>query len=454
METILVVDDEKNYLLVLTTLLGDEGYEVLTAQSANKAIEILDENEIDLIVTDFKMPGMNGMELLKTLKKKELSPPVIMMTAFGTIEKAVEAIKEGAFDFITKPFDNEVLKKTISQALILGRKNKEYRVLLQELREKFGPTHLIGKSPPIRQVKELIGKVAGTMATILITGESGTGKELVARAIHDNSPRKDKPLVSVNCSALTETLLESELFGHEKGSFTGAVAQRKGRFEIADGGTLFLDEVGEMSPSTQVTLLRVLQNREFERVGGNKTIKVDVRLIAASNRDLKLEVKKGTFREDLYYRLNVVHIEVPPLRKRVEDIPLLVAHFLNRFSIDMKKEIPVLSKGALEALMTYEWPGNIRELENMIERAVILCTGSVIELKDLPLSKGESDYSEIPIDKLIPPQTKLNDVLEMVEKKMISAALARSGYVQAQAAESLGITRNLLFYKMKKHKLS
>jgi two-component system NtrC family response regulator len=286
-----------------------------------------------------------------------------------------------------------------------------------------------------------------------VTGESGTGKELVARAIHAQSPRRDKPLISVNCSALAETLLESELFGHERGSFTGATSQRKGRFEIADGGTLFLDEVGEMAPSVQVTLLRVLQNREFERVGGNKTIKVDVRLIAASNRDLKEEIPRGAFREDLYYRLNVVHIEVPPLRDRRDDLPLLTRYFLERFSKELNKETPTLSPEAMTVIMDYPWPGNIRELENMLERAVILASGSLIRVEDLPIQpKGQKSLAWS-ADQIIPPGLKLNEVLEMVEKKMILDALAKTGHVQSHAADLLGIARNLLFYKIKKFNL-
>jgi two-component system, NtrC family, response regulator len=455
METILVVDDEKNYLLVLKELLGEEGYEVLTAQSASEALNLFHETELDLVITDMRMPGMSGMDLLSALRDRDPHLPVIMMTAFATVEKAVEAMKKGAYDYIMKPFDNEALKKTVVKALAMGRVIKENRLLSRELKEKFGPTDLIGNSYPMRQVRELILKVAATKATVLISGQSGTGKELVARAIHFNSPRKDKPLVSVNCSALTETLLESELFGHEKGSFTGAVAQRKGRFETADGGTLFLDEVGEMAPSVQVTLLRVLQNREFERVGGNKTIKVDVRVITATNKNLAEEVKKGNFREDLYYRLNVVHIEVPPLRERKEDLPLLVRYFLERFSREMnKKEVPAMAPEVMAALLAYDWPGNIRELENMVERAVILNPGSVIRLEDLPFREKSLDLTEMPIEKLIPPQAKLNEVLDLVEKKMITQALARAGQVQAQAADLLGITRNLLFYKMKKYKLN
>ncbi len=442
METILVVDDEKNYLLVLKELLGGEGYEVVIAQSASEALRIFQETELDLVITDMKMPGMNGMELLEALKEKDLHLPVIMMTAFGTVEKAVESMKKGAYDYILKPFDNELLKKTVAKGLAMGQVIKANRLLSGELKDKFGPTDLIGNSFPVRQVRELISKVAGTKATVLVSGESGTGKELVARAIHFNSPRKDKPLVSVNCSALTETLLESELFGHEKGSFTGAMAQRKGRFETADGGTLFLDEVGEMSPSVQVTLLRVLQNREFERVGGNKTIKVDVRVITATNKDLTKEIAKGHFREDLYYRLNVVHIEVPPLRDRKEDLPLLIRYFLERFTREMnKKEVPSLAPEVMGALLAYDWPGNVRELENMLERAIILSSKPIIHLEDLPFTS------------IIPSGAKLNEVLELIEKKMISQALMLSGNVQARAAELLGIEKNLLKYKMKKYAL-
>ncbi len=453
METLLVVDDEKNYLLVLKELLADEGYEVLTAQSGADALAILNETELDLVVTDMKMPGMSGLELLEKLKQKDPQLPVVMMTAFGTVEKAVEAMKKGAFDYISKPFDNESLKKTVATALNMWRVIKENRFLSQELKAKFGPSDLIGNSLAIRQVRELIQKVAATKATVLVTGESGTGKELVARAIHAQSPRRDKPLISVNCSALAETLLESELFGHERGSFTGATSQRKGRFEIADGGTLFLDEVGEMAPSVQVTLLRVLQNREFERVGGNKTIKVDVRLIAASNRDLKEEIPRGTFREDLYYRLNVVHIEVPPLRDRRDDLPLLIRYFLERFSKELNKETPTLSSEAMTVIRDYSWPGNIRELENMLERAVILASSSLIHAEDLPIHPKGRTSQDWSADEVIPPGLKLNEVLEMVEKKMILNALAKTGHVQSHAAELLGIEKNLFKYKMRKYGL-
>ncbi|MBI5584831.1 MAG: sigma-54-dependent Fis family transcriptional regulator [Deltaproteobacteria bacterium] len=453
MENILVVDDEKNYLLVLKELLAEEGYEVSTAQSATAALEILAETDPDLIITDMKMPGMSGLELLERLKQKDPQLPVIMMTAFGTVEKAVEAMKKGAQDYITKPFDNEILKKTVATALRLWRVIKENRFLSEELKAKFGPSDLIGKSRAINQVRDIIQKVAGTKATVLVTGESGTGKELVARAVHTQSPRRDKPMISVNCAALAETLLESELFGHERGAFTGATNQRKGRFEIAEGGTLFLDEVGEMSPAVQVTLLRVLQNREFERVGGNKTVKVDVRVIAASNRDLKEEVARGIFREDLYYRLNVVHIEVPPLRERREDLPLLIRYFLEKFAREFNRDSLTLSPEALEAIRQYDWPGNIRELENMLERGAILASGPVIHAEDLPICRNEPVSREALADQIIPPGMKLNEVLEMVERKMITAALARTYQVQAHAADLLGIDKNVIKYKMKKYNL-
>jgi two-component system NtrC family response regulator len=454
METLLVVDDERNYLLVLRELLVEEGYEVLTAQSVQGALEILAETDPDLVLTDMKMPGLSGLELLERVKQNDPQMPVIMMTAFGTVEKAVEAMRKGAYDYITKPFDNEILKKTVATALTLWRVIKENRFLSEELQAKFGPSDLIGKSRAIQQVRELIQKVAATKATVLVTGESGTGKELVARALHAQSPRRDKPMISVNCSALAETLLESELFGHERGSFTGATSQRKGRFEIADGGTLFLDEVGEMAPAVQVTLLRVLQNREFERVGGNKTIKVDVRVIAASNRDLKEEVARGTFREDLYYRLNVVHLEVPPLRDRREDLPLLIRYFLEKFAKELNKETPALSPEAMTALRDYPWPGNIRELENMLERAVILSSGSSIQVEDLPIQPKPVPGAEWSPDQVIPPGLKLNEVLEMVEKRMIVDALAKTGHVQSHAADLLGIEKNLFKYKMRKFGLT
>jgi len=384
METILIVDDEKNYLIVLEALLSDVGYEVLTADDAGKGLEMVRSHDLDLVITDMRMPGMDGMEFLAQLHHQQPELPVIMMTAYATVEKAVEAMKRGAFDYITKPFKNEELKLTIRKAIEMHRLLRENRLLSQELQQRFSFGHIVGQSKAMRKVYGLIEKVAQTRATILITGESGTGKELIARSIHFNSPRRDKPFISVSCSALPESLLESELFGHERGAFTGAHALRKGRFELADGGTLFLDEVGEMSPALQVKLLRVLQDMDFERVGGTRTIHVDARVVAATNRDLRRDVENGRFRDDLYYRLRVVQIEVPPLRERRDDIPLLIHHFLGKAAEANGVPVKRVSEEAFNFLYQYEWAGNVRELENVIERAVILCSGEEIGPQDLP----------------------------------------------------------------------
>ncbi len=384
METILIVDDEKNYLLVLEALLVDAGYEVVTCDDASEALEITSSHDLDLVITDMRMPGVDGMEFLAQIRGRQPDLPVIMMTAYATVEKAVEAMKRGAFDYITKPFKNEELILTIRKAIEMHQLKQENRMLSRELQDRFKFGNIVGKSKAIRQVYEIIEKVAQTRASVLITGESGTGKELIARAIHFNSPRRAKGFISVNCSALPESLLESELFGHERGAFTGAITRRKGRFELAHGGTLFLDEVGDMSFALQVKLLRVLQEMKFERVGGSTTLHVDARLVTASNRDLFREVEIGRFREDLYYRLKVVHIKVPPLRERRDDIPLLVHHFLKK--VAKANGIPVkgLNQEALRYLYQYDWVGNVRELENVIERAVILCDGDEIRPQDLP----------------------------------------------------------------------
>lgn len=453
MDTVLVVDDEKNYLLVLDTLLSEEGYEIITAESGIKALQILEESELDLVVTDLKMPKMNGIELLEHIKKNNPDLPVIMMTAYGTIDTAIEAMKKGAYDYITKPFQNEELKLNIRKAIDAYHLLRENRQLNQALRGRFRFDNIVGKSKPMLKIFELIEKVAATKATVLIAGETGTGKELIAKAIHYNSPRRDKPFISVNCTALTETLLESELFGHEKGSFTGAISTKKGRFEIAHGGSLFLDEVGETSPSLQAKLLRTLQEMEFERVGGTKTLKVDVRVIAASNKDLKEEVQKGNFREDLYYRLNVVHVQIPPLRDRPDDIPLLVSHFIDKFSKEIGKSDITISLEAMKSIYNRKWPGNVRELEHIIERAVILCSGDVIQASDLPEASPEAGEIGPDLDKLIALPTNLPQSLEAIEAKLIERALIQSNYVQAHAADLLGITKSLLQYKMNKYNL-
>ncbi|MCJ7593746.1 MAG: sigma-54 dependent transcriptional regulator [Desulfobacterales bacterium] len=452
MDTILIVDDEKNYLVVLEALLAPEGYEIVTADNARAALRVIEESDLDLVITDMKMPGMNGMELLEESKKIKPELPVIMMTAFGTIEMAVEAMKKQAYHYITKPFQNEELKLTIKKGLENYRLIKENRRLSEALSDRYKYGNIIGKSKRMLEIYDLIGKVAQSKASVLITGPSGTGKELIAKAIHYESLRKERPFVSINCGALTETLLESELFGHEKGAFTGAIAMKKGRFEWADGGTLFLDEVGEMPPSLQVKLLRVLQEMEFERVGGTKTIKVDVRILSASNRNLKEDVADGHFREDLFYRLNVIHIAVPPLRERTEDIRLLVNHFIERYRQDEGKNKIELSPGAWKAFYGYIWPGNVRELENVIERAVVLNPGGAIDVKDLP-----TEFTEVPreldINRFIPPSAPLQPVLEEIEEKLIRRALKQCNNVQAHAAELLGITKSLIQHKMKKYNI-
>ncbi len=380
---------------------------------------------------------------------------MIIMTAFGTVEKAVSAMKKGAFDYILKPFKNEEILVTIAKALEHHRLILANRRLTQELDKKYGFPNIVGESRVMEDILALVQRVAGSRATVLITGESGTGKELIARAIHQCSNRAAKSFISVNCAALTETLLESELFGHERGAFTHAVAMRKGRFELADGGTLFMDEVAEMSQGLQVKLLRVLQEMEFERVGGVRTIKVDVRVVAASNRDLKEEVEAGRFREDLFYRLNVVHLHLPPLRQRQEDIPLLAGHFIKKYVQENLRDKTRITPEALKVLIQYAWPGNVRELENVMERAVILCSNNVISPQDLPAELAPAPAeSRLDIDRFIPLNTPLPEALDGIEEQMIRRALEKSGQVQVRAAELLGITKSLLQYKLKKYHLT
>jgi two-component system NtrC family response regulator len=452
METILIVDDEKNYLVVIEALLSPEGYEIMTADNARTALRLIEESDLDLVLTDMKMPGMNGMELLEQFKRIKPEVPVIMMTAYGTIERAVEAMRKHAYDYITKPFQNEELKVTIRKALDNYRLVKENRRLSEALSERHRFSNIIGRSKAMLEIYDLIRKVASSKASVMITGPSGTGKELIAKAIHYESRRKDRPFVSVSCGALTETLLESELFGHEKGAFTGAVALKKGRFELADGGTLFLDEVGETPPPLQVKLLRVLQEMEFERVGGTRTLKVDVRVLSASNRNLREIVANGLFREDLFYRLNVIHVEVPSLAERPEDIRLLVNHFIEKYRNDQGKPRIELSSEVWKALYAYPWPGNVRELENVIERAVVLNSGGAIELRDLPPEFSER-HEELDIDRFIPSDAPLQETLEKIEEKLIIRALRLNDNVQSHAAEKLGITKSLIQHKIKKYNI-
>lgn len=451
---LLLIDDEKNYLLVLETLLTEAGYAVTALNDPETALAFLEESEVDIVITDMKMPRISGREVLERVKKNWPHIPVLIMTAFGSIESAVEAMRYGAFNYITKPFSNDELLLSIQNAAELARAHRQYQLLRESLEERYGKHQIIGRSRAIRDMLALVDRAGPSRATVLITGESGTGKELVARAIHFSSPRSQEPFVSVNCMALNPGVLESELFGHEKGSFTGAVAMRRGRFEQASGGTLFLDEVGELTPELQVKLLRVLQERRFERVGGSEEIEVDIRIVAATNKDLMPLVQAGTFREDLYYRLNVVHIPIPPLRERREDIPLLVAHFAEKAAKENGIPPKTFSNEALNHLSGYEWPGNIRQLQNVVERCLVLVPGDVITLEDLPAEiRDEEAQFKSAVD-LLPVQLDLADTLERIEAALIRRALVRADFVQAKAAELLGISKSLMQYKLKKYSIT
>jgi two-component system NtrC family response regulator len=454
METILIVDDEKNYLTILSAVLEDEGFEVVTAPGGPEALEVHKSSDLDLILTDMKMPKMDGIELLENIKENDPDLPVIMMTAHGTVDKAVEAMQKGAYTYVLKPFDNERLIIYVKKAISMYQVVKENRRLRDAVESQYRFGNIIGKSKKMRDIFDTIQKVAPSGATVLLEGESGTGKELVARSIHFNGPRREKPLVAVNCSALAVNLLESELFGHERGAFTGAVATKKGRFELADGGTLFLDEIGELLPNLQVKLLRVLQEKVFERVGGVRTISVDIRIIVATNKDLHQEMQAGRFREDLYYRLNVVHIVLPPLKARQEDIRLLVNHFIKKYASERKSAAPVtgVDQEVDRLFYDYNWPGNIRELENVIERVMILCPGEIIRVSDLPKGFKDNVYNTLHLEG-IPADAQLYDTLAMIEKTLIERALKMSNNVQSHAAALLGIGKSGLNQKIKKYNL-
>ena len=454
METILIVDDEKNYLTILSAILEDEGFEVLTALEGQKALEIHKTSDLDLILTDMKMPAMDGIELLENLKSVDPDLPVIMMTDHGTVDKAVEAIQKGAYTYVLKPFDNERLIIYVKKAISMYQVVKENRRLRDAVESQFRFGNIIGKSKKMRDIFDTIQKIAPSGATVLIEGDSGTGKELVARSIHFNSTRREKPFVAVNCSALAESLLESELFGHEKGAFTGAVATKKGRFELADCGTLFLDEIGELSQNLQVKMLRVLQEKVFERVGGVRSISVDIRVIAATNKDLQAEMKAGRFREDLFYRLNVVHVSLPPLKTRPEDIRLLVNHFIKKYASERESAVPVtgVDQEVDRLFYDYSWPGNIRELENVIERVMILCPGEIIRVSELPKGFKDNVYNTLHLEG-IPADAKLSDTLAEIEKTMIVRALKISNNIQSHAAALLGIGKSGLNQKIKKYNL-
>jgi len=440
---ILIVDDETIVRESLRDWMSDVGHQVLTAENGHQALEIIEKEKPAIAIVDLVMPGMDGIELLK--RAKEISPniEVIIITAYGSIPTAINAMREGAYDYIEKPFCPERVELLVNKLAEHQRLVEENISLQQKLEERYQFENIIAKSPKMQQVIEVIKVVAKSNATVLITGESGTGKELVARAIHSQSYRKDKPFIAVSCAALPESLLESELFGHEKGAFTGAHALRKGKFESANRGSLFLDEIGEMSANIQVHLLRVLEEKEFSRVGGDELVKVDVRVISATNKDMKKAVADGQFREDLYYRLNVVSIELPPLRERKEDIPLLAQHFLNKFTVENQKEIVDFSPEATDFLLKYEWPGNVRELENAVERAVILANNSYIEARDMPQENMQ-----------MTPSSTVERSLRESEKKCILAILKETRGNFSESARILGISRATLYNKIKAYGLN
>ena len=431
---VLVVDDEALVRESLRDWLTESGYEVFTAENGFQALEFIDRERMGVVLADLVMPGMDGIELMKRAKEIIPNIDVIIVTAYGSIATAISAMKEGAYDYIEKPFCPERLELLVQKLVEHQNLVEENISLRQRLEERHHFENIIAKSHKMQQVIEVIKTVAKSSASVLIIGDTGTGKELVARAVHSQSQRRDKPFVAVSCAALPESLLESELFGHERGAFTGAVAQRKGRFELAHRGTLFLDEIGEISANMQVHLLRVLEEKQITRVGGTEPVKVDTRLVSATNKDLKMAVKEGRFREDLYYRLNVVTIELPSLKERREDIPLLAQHFLAKFAVENQKEVSTFSPEAMDFIMNYHWPGNVRELENAIERAVILAKDNVITL------------AELPQEHLAPLPSSLRDLRE-VEREHILGVLAQTGGNYSEAARILGVTRMTLYNK-------
>jgi two-component system NtrC family response regulator len=446
---VLIVDDEQVQREMLEGFLAKHGYGVETAGDGTQALGRYKGSSFDLVLTDYRMPGMDGIQLLRELKRLNPEAVVVVLTAFGTVGTAVAAMKEGAYDYLTKPIDLDellLLIQRVEREVGLSRENRE---LKDQLREKFKVDFIISASRGMEEALNLVKRAAPSAATVLILGETGTGKELIARAIHYSSPRADRPLVKVNCAALPENLLESELFGHEKGAFTGAISRRIGRFEQADQGTIFLDEIGDLSSSLQSKLLRVLQEKEFERVGSGHTLKIDVRVVAATNRNLEEAIQKGAFREDLYYRLNVVTISLPPLRERKEDIPPLIEHFLAKYSRENQKVGLSISKEARDLLLNYSYPGNIRELENIVERAVVLCRGDTITTQDLPLNLREGKVEDLL--KEAGTGRSLPETLEEIERLRITQALESSHGVQTKAAEELGISERVLRYKMKKY---
>jgi DNA-binding NtrC family response regulator len=445
MAIILIVEDEAKMRRLLELNLGEDGFSTLSAEDAESGLKLLRENPVDLVLTDLKLPGMNGLEFLQAIKRQNAALPVVVMTAFGSVETAVEAMKAGASDYVLKPFSLGEMRMVIRKELDVHKLREENRSLREALGKRYAHPNVVARSPKMQEVLATVDRVAPTNSTVLLGGESGVGKDLIARVVHEKSRRASGPFIKINSSAIPENLLESELFGYEKGAFTGAGASKPGKFELADKGTLFLDEIGDVPLAIQVKLLRVLQEREFERLGGTRTVKVDVRLIAATNRDLREALEQGTFREDLYYRLNVVPMDIAPLRQRKEDIPDLVNLFISRFAGDSGKPVEGITPEAMQILVNYHWPGNVRELQNIIERACALAKGTVLKVEDIHLD--------------LRPARALNGAgnflpegmtLEQWEDEMIRESLRRANGNKSQAARLLGLSRNALRYRLSK----
>jgi DNA-binding NtrC family response regulator len=445
MPTILIVEDEAKMRRLLELNLGDDGFTTFSAEDAETGLKLLRENPVDLILTDLKLPGMNGLEFLQTIKRQNAALPVVVMTAFGSVETAVDAMKAGASDYVLKPFSLTEMRMVIHKELDVRDLREENRSLREALGKRYAHPNVVARSPRMQEVLATVERVAPTNSTVLLGGESGVGKDLIARAIHEKSRRASGPFLKINSTAIPENLLESELFGFEKGAFTGAGASKPGKFELADKGTLFLDEIGDVLPATQVKLLRVLQEREFERLGGTRTVKVDVRLIAATNKDLREALEQGTFREDLYYRLNVVPIDIAPLRERREDIPDLVNLFVSRFTGESGKPVGGITREAMQILVNYHWPGNVRELQNIVERACALAKGSVLDPSDIHLDVRHAKGANGPGGFLPEGMT-----LEQWEDEMVQEALRRANGNKSQAARLLGLSRNALRYRLSK----
>jgi DNA-binding NtrC family response regulator len=439
---ILIVEDEEKLRRVIELQLTSKGFDVDKAATAEEGIRVVDR--ADLVLTDLKLPGMDGIEFLNVIRRQNAHVPVVIMTAFGSVETAVGAMKAGATDFILKPFSLDHLMQVVEKALEMRALREENRQLKEELGRRYEYDNIVGRSSPMQEIFATIERVAATRATVLLAGESGVGKDLIARAIHFHSPRRDRPLVKINCTAIPENLMESELFGYEKGAFTGAQTSKPGKFEQADTGTVFLDEIGDVPAAIQVKLLRILQEREFERLGSNVTRHIDVRVIAATNQDLRAALEQGTFREDLYYRLNVVPINIPPLRDRKQDIPFLANHFLHKLAPDAGCLVESITDAAMEKLIAYHWPGNVRELENVIERSLVMCTGKHLDVSDIKLESAPRPRGHNNETHFLPEGM----TLDQYEQELIREALRRADGNKSQAARLLGLTRNALRYRL------